>query len=58
MPLKRVKDGDIPPLQSEEGSHNFNGVQKGIIGVAVQIARSRVQFPREQRPQNINEFID
>lgn len=22
------------------------------------IAKSRVQFPREQRPQNINEFID
>ena len=58
MPLKRVKDGDIPPLQSDEGSHNFNSVQKGVIGVAVQIARSRVQFPREQRPQNITEFID
>ena len=50
MPLKRVKDGDIAPLQSEEGSHNFNQEQKGYIGVAVQIARSRVQFPREQRP--------
>ena len=58
MPLRRVKDGDIAPLQSEEGSHNFNSVQKGFIGAAVQIARSRVQFPREQRPQNINEFVD
>lgn len=24
----------------------------------MQIAKSRVQFPRESRPQNINEFVD
>jgi hypothetical protein len=28
------------------------------ISAAMQIAKSRVQFPRESRPQNINEFVD
>ena len=29
-----------------------------MISGAMQIAKSRVQFPRESRPQNINEFVD
>ena len=59
MPLKRVKDGDIK-AQSNEGEHvyNFNSHQRGYISSAMQIAKSRVQFPRESRPQNINEFVD
>jgi hypothetical protein len=59
MPLKRVKDGDIK-AQSNEGEHvyNFNSGQRGYISAAMQIAKSRVQFPRESRPQNINEFVD
>lgn len=37
---------------------NFNQAQKGKISAAMHIAKSRVQFPRETRPQNINEFVD
>jgi hypothetical protein len=58
MPLKRVKEGDIPPMQSDENLYNFNKKQRSYITAAMNIAKSRVQFPREQRPQNINEFMD
>ena len=58
MPLKRVKDGDIRPTQNEENVYNFNSSQRGFISAAMHIARSRVQFPRESRPQNISEFVD
>ena len=58
MPLKRVKDKDITPHQSEENVYNFNSGQRGYISAAMHIAKSRVQFPRETRPQNINEFVD
>lgn len=59
MPLRRVKDSDIK-AQSNEGEHvyNFNSEQRSYISSAMHIAKSRVQFPRESRPQNINEFID
>ena len=58
MPLQRVKDGDIKPITSDENVYNFSSTQRGYISAAMQIAKSRVQFPREQRPQNISEFID
>ena len=58
MPLKRVKDNDIKPMSNDENVYNFNSNQRGFISAAMQIAKSRVQFPREQRPQNISEFID
>ena len=58
MPLKRVKDSDINPHQSDENVFNFNNSQRGYISAAMHIAKSRVQFPRESRPQNINEFVD
>ena len=58
MPLKRVKDSDIAPIQSEDGVYNFNTAQRGYISGAMHIAKSRVQFPRESRPQNITEFVD
>ncbi len=47
MPLKRVKDGDIKPVQSDENLYNFNSRQRWYISGAMQIAKSRVQFPRE-----------
>ena len=50
MPLKRVKDEDIKPLQSDENVYNFNANTRGFISAACLIAKSRVQFPREQRP--------
>ena len=58
VPLKKVKDSDIAPAQVEENLYNFNATQRGYISAAMHIAKSRVQFPRENRPQNINEFID
>lgn len=53
-----MKDSDIAPAQVEENLYNFNSTQRGYISAAMHIAKSRVQFPREQRPQNINEFVD
>ena len=59
MPLKRVRDKDIQAQSNEnENIYNFNSNQRGKISAAMQIAKSRVQFPRESRPQNINEFVD
>lgn len=57
MPLRRIKDEDIKPLQSDENVYNFNANTRGFISAACLIAKSRVQFPREQRPQNIDEFV-
>ena len=53
QPLKRVKDGDIPPAELEDNaasaSHfSFNTEQRGYISSAMHIAKSRVQFSREQ----------
>ena len=58
MPLKRVKDEDVKPLQSDENVYNFNANTRGFISAACLIAKSRVQFQREQRPQNIDEFVN
>lgn len=61
MPLRRVMDSDIPPAQMEDNIYNFNSEQRGYISSAMHIAKSRVQFSREQqmiRPQNIKEFVD
>ena len=45
----------------EDNIYNFNSEQRGYISSAMHIAKSRVQFSREQqmiRPQNIKEFVD
>ena len=57
-PLRRVKDRDISPSDHDPKKKNFNLKQQNHIHKAMHIARSRVQFPREQRAQNVNEFID
>lgn len=57
-PLRRVKDSDIRPSEDDDLNVNFSAVQRGYISAAMHIARSRVQFPREQRAPNMNEFID
>jgi hypothetical protein len=42
MPLKRVKDEDIVPVNdSEDPKHNFNNNQRGFISAAMHIAKSR-----------------
>ena len=68
MPLRRVKDGDIPPTSMDDqgtngGLYNFNSDQRGYISSAMHIAKSRVQFSRGEatqvvRPQNIKEFVN
>jgi len=66
MPLRRVKDGDIPPTAMEDntgGLYNFNSDQRGYISSAMHIAKSRVTLSRGEqtqmsRPQNIKEFVD
>ena len=57
MPLRRIKDSDVLPAQGDDSCYNFNLQQRGYISAATQIAKSRVQFTRETRPQNISEFI-
>ena len=57
-PLHRVKDRDISPAERDDKKSNYNVKQKNHIHRAMHIARSRVQFPREQRAQNANEFIE
>lgn len=41
-PLRRVKDSDIAPAETEETMTSFNSQQKGYISAAMHIARSRV----------------
>ena len=53
-----MKDNHIPPAEEIAGNSNFSKKNNGTINKAMHIARSRVQFPKEQRAQNINEFID
>ena len=48
-PLHRVKDGDISPSERDDKKSNYNAKQKNFIHKAMHIARSRVQFPKEQR---------
>ena len=57
-PLRRVKDGDISPAEQKIKLPNFNKGQTALISSAMHLARARVQFPREDRAQNINEFVD
>lgn len=67
-PLRRVKDSDIQPAddyKDAEGkdvkrvsAYSYNPSQSGYIQAAMHIARSRVQFPKESRDLNMQEFID
>ena len=57
-PLRRVKDRDISPQEADPMRKIFNPKQTNGIHKAMHIARSRVQFPKEQRAQNVNEFVD
>ena len=57
-PLIRVKDTHIAPAEEAAGTSSYSKKSNTAINRAMHIARSRVQFPKEQRAQNINEFID
>lgn len=58
MPLKRIKNEDIEPMKTDENMYNYSAQTRGYISAAVNIAKSRVQFPTEGRPQNIDEFVN
>ena len=57
-PLIRVKDHEITAAEETQGTSSYSKKSSTAINKAMHIARSRVQFPKEQRAQNINEFID
>ena len=73
-PLRRVKDSDISPaddLGQAEGAAAadasatkqrrgviITGAQRNKINEALHIVRSRVQFPKESRDLNMQEFVD
>ena len=67
-PLRRVKDNDIQPAddykdadgkeQKRAPAFSFTAQQSGLIQEAMQLARKRVQFPKESRELNMQEFID
>jgi len=42
QPLRRIRDADINPLQSDENVYNFNANTRGFISAACLISKSRV----------------
>jgi hypothetical protein len=48
-PLVRVKDTHINPADEKPGDSNFSKKSNSAINKAMHIARSRVQFPKDQR---------
>ena len=48
-PLRRVRDRDISPAEEEEKLFSYNKGQRGIISAAMHVARSRLQYPKENR---------
>jgi hypothetical protein len=57
-PLRRVIDADIDIPQKRDNTAMYNPNARNAISMAMQITRSRVQFPRDERAQNMHEFID
>jgi len=61
-PLHRVKDRDISPADKDEagkkGASTYSQVERKVINRAMMVAKTRVQFPKEQRAQNATEFVD
>ena len=57
-PLRRVRDNDIDIPGKRDNNALYNPNQRTSISVAMHITRSRVQFPRDERAQNMHEFID
>ena len=57
-PLRRVRENDIIIPQKKDNTALYNGNQRTNISVAMHITRSRVQFPREDKAQNMHDFIE
>ena len=48
-PLTRVQDHHIPAAEETQGTTSYSKKSSTAINKAMHIARSRVQFPKEQR---------
>lgn len=57
-PLRRVRDNDIEIPGKKDNTALYNNGQRISISVAMHITRSRVQYPRDERAQNMSEFVD
>ena len=57
-PLRRVRDNDIEIPTKKDNTALYNNGQRISISVAMHITRSRVQYPRDERAQNMSEFVD
>ena len=57
-PLKRIRDHDIDIPSKRDNIALYNPNQRASISFAMNVARSRVKFPRDEMAQNMHEFID
>ena len=57
-----MKDRDISPAERDEEGKNkgstYSAQERKVINRAMMVAKTRVQFPKEQRAQNATEFVD
>jgi hypothetical protein len=57
-PLRRVRESDIIVPQKRDNTALYNGSERKNISVAMHITRGRVQNVREDRAQNMHDFIE
>jgi hypothetical protein len=57
-PLRRVHEHDIQLPEKRDNTALYNGSQRSSISCAMFITRSRIQNARDDKTQNIHEFIE
>lgn len=58
LPLKKFRDAEIPPADTDKHVFIYTNTEKDIIDRAKNICKERVQLPKGQRSQNAYEFIE
>jgi|JI10StandDraft_1071094.scaffolds.fasta_scaffold255083_1 hypothetical protein len=58
LPLKKFRDAEIPPADTDKHVFILTSKEKDVIDAAKNICKARVQFPKDQRSQNAYEFIE
>ena len=58
LPLKKFRDAEIPPSDTDRHVFILTSKEKDVIDAAKNICKARVQFPKDQRNQNAYEFIE
>ena len=58
LPLKKFRDAEIPPSDTDRHVFILTSKEKDVIDAAKNICKARVQFPKDQRSQNAYEFIE